>query len=240
VSDVAAPPKRDGRLAEIERARVEGRFGMVLLLLVIVVFFSIAAPEGPATLLLTTVMLAIILGIAMAVSGVSPKVVRIWLGVAVVGIVVSILIALTQEIRVVGGYLAILGLVLTAATIGAIVRRIRQHAEISVLTILGAVCIYVLVGLSFAFVFEAVGELGSHPFFATAGAGTRSDYVYFSFITIATVGYGDLTAQGGLGRALAVTEGLVGQIYLVTTVAALVGNLGRKRAPLEEGRTKHQ
>jgi voltage-gated potassium channel len=59
--------------------------------------------------------------------------------------------------------------------------------------------------------------------------GTRSDYMYFSFITLATVGYGDLTPQGGLGRALAVLEGLFGQIYLVTAVAALVGNLGRTR-----------
>ena len=50
---------------------------------------------------------------------------------------------------------------------------------------------------------------------------------------MATVGYGDLTAAGGIGRALAVTEGLLGQIYLVTTVAALVGNLGRARTPLE-------
>ena len=43
------------------------------------------------------------------------------------------------------------------------------------------------------------------------------------------MGYGDLTVEGGIGRALAVTEGLMGQIYLVTTVAALVGNLGRTR-----------
>jgi hypothetical protein len=96
------------------------------------------------------------------------------------------------------------------------------------------VCFYVLLGLTFAFAFECVGEFGSRPFFTSQGAGTRSDYVYFSFVTMATVGYGDLTAQGGLGRALAVTEGLFGQIYLVTAVAALVGNLGRRRAPLQE------
>jgi hypothetical protein len=93
------------------------------------------------------------------------------------------------------------------------------------------VCIYVLLGLNFAFVFEAVRELGSQPFLASQETGTLSDYVYFSFITMETVGYGDPTAQGGLGRALAVTEGLFGQIYLVTAVAALVGNIGRARAP---------
>jgi hypothetical protein len=206
-----------------------------LLLLVVAVFFSIAAPEGAWAFLVTTVVLAITLGMAMRASGVQAKVVWAWFGVAVLGVGVSILIALTQETKVAGGYLAIASLVLTAATTGAIARRIRQHVEISVLTVLGAVCIYVLVGLSFAFAYEVVGAFGSQPFFASQEAETRSDYMYFSFVTMATVGYGDLTAQGGLGRALAVTEGLLGQIYLVTTVAALVGNLGRPRASRQAG-----
>ena len=210
---------------------------MVLFLLVLAVFFSIAVPEGPWALLLTTVVLATALGIAMLVSGVQPKVVRAWLGVAVLGVGVSVLIALTQETRTAGGYLAITSLVVTAATIGAIARRIWQHVEISVLTVLGAVCVYVLIGLSFAFAYEVVGAFGSQPFFASQEAGTRSEYVYFSFITMATVGYGDLAAQGGLGRALAVTEGLLGQIYLVTAVAALVSNVSQLRTP-RQGRGK--
>jgi hypothetical protein len=237
VSDRPPPPERDGRLGERERTKIEGRFGMVLFLLVIAVFFSIAVPQGPWALLLTTVVLATALSIAMLVSGVQPKVVRAWLGVAVLGVGVSVLIALTQETRIAGGYLAITSLVLTSATISAIARRIRQHVEISVLTVLGALCIYVLIGLSFAFAYEIVGAFGSQPFFASQETGTRSDYVYFSFITMATVGYGDLAAQGGLGRALAVTEGLLGQIYLVTAVAALVGNMSRAGAP-RQGRGK--
>ena len=100
-------------------------------------------------------------------------------------------------------------------------------------------CIYVLLRLNFAFVFEAVGELGSQPFFASQETGTLSDYVYFSFITMETVGYGDLTAQGGLGRALAVTEGLFAQVYLVTAIAALVTNLGRARVPRQGGGGTH-
>ena len=210
---------------------------MVLFLLVLAVFFSIAVPEGPWALLLTTVVLATTFSIAMLVSGMQPKVVWAWLGVAVLGVGVSVLIALTQETRTAGGYLAITSLVVTAATIGAIARRIWQHVEISVLTVLGAVCVYVLIGLSFAFAYEVVGAFGSQPFFASQEAGTRSEYVYFSFITMATVGYGDLAAQGGLGRALAVTEGLLGQIYLVTAVAALVSNASRASTP-RQGRGK--
>ena len=234
MSDSQGPPERDGRLNERERTKIEGRFGTVLLLLIIAVFFSISAPNEPWALLATTLVLATNLSVAMWASGVRPKVLRDWLGVAVLGIGASILIAITQEARDASGYLAITSLLLTLATIGAIARRIWRHVEISVLTVLGAVCIYVLLGLSFAFVFEVVGNLGSQPFFASQEGATRSDYMYFSFITMATVGYGDLTPQGGLGRALAVTEGMLGQIYLVTAVAALVGNLGRTRATQQE------
>lgn len=223
--------RRDRQIDERERTQVEGRFGTVLFLLIVVVFFSIAAPQGPSAFLLTTVLLATTFSIAMLASGVRLLAVWAWLGVAVLSVGASALIALTQEIKLAGGYLAISSLLLTAATIGAIARRIWQHVEISVLTVLGAVCIYVLVGLSFAFAYQVVGAFGSQPFFASQEAETRSDYVYFSFVTIATVGYGDLTAHGNLGRALAVTEGLLGQIYLVTAVAALVSNMGRVRPP---------
>jgi voltage-gated potassium channel Kch len=81
----------------------------------------------------------------------------------------------------------------------------------------------------FAFVYAAIGTLGSNPFFAQVNHATISDYLYFSFITLTTVGYGDLTAAGGFGRASAVMEALLGQIYLVTVVAVLVGAIGHRR-----------
>jgi len=235
MNDRQSQPEQHERLSERERTKVEGRFGMVLLLLIITVFFSISAPDELWAWWATTVVLAVTLSIAMLTSGARPKVVlRVWSVVAVLAIGASIVIAVTQAGSA-RGYLDLMTLLLTLVTIGAIARRLSLHVEISVLTILGAVCIYVLLGLSFAFVFAAVGDLGSQPFFASQEHGTRSDYMYFSFLTLATVGYGDLTPQGGLGRALAVTEGLFGQIYLVTAVAALVGNIGRARAPRQGG-----
>lgn len=233
MSDRHRQPERRDRLSESERTKIQDRFGRVLLLLISTVFFSIAAPDEPWAWLATAIILAANLRIAMSASGAQPKVVRAWLLVAGLGIGASVIIAIT-ELKAASGYLALTTLLLTLITMGAIARRLWLHAEISVLTVLGAVCIYVLLGLSFAFVFQAIGDLGSQPFFASQERGTRSDYMYFSFITMATVGYGDLTPQGGLGRALAVMEGLFGQIYLVTAVAALVGNLGRTRAPLQE------
>jgi hypothetical protein len=222
-------PQRTTGTEERERSRIRDHFGVVLALLIVTVFFSISAPNEQWAWLATTATLATSLTVAMLVSGARRRVIRIVIALAASGLVTSTVVALTQEDA--RRYLSVTSLLLTLLAAGAIIRRVRLHAEVNMLTILGAVCIYVLLGMSFAFVFECVGEFGSKPFFAAHEAGTRSDYTYFSFVTIATVGYGDLTAQGGLGRAFAVTEGLLGQIYLVTTVAALVGNLGGTRRP---------
>jgi hypothetical protein len=65
--------------------------------------------------------------------------------------------------------------------------------------------------------------------FAQLATSDREDQLYFSFVTLCTVGYGDLTPAGGIARAFAVTEMLVGQIYLVTIVSLIVSNLGARR-----------
>ena len=227
-------PKRPSQAGERERSRIRDQFGVVLVLLIITVFFSISAPNEPWAWLATTVALAASLMVALLASGAHRVVVRGGMALAAVGLGASITIALTQAGVDARRYLSVTSLLLTLLAMGAIIRRVRLHAEISMLTVLGAVCFYVLLGLTFAFAYECVGEFGSRPFFTAQEAGTRSDYTYFSFVTMATVGYGDLTAQGGIGRALAVTEGLLGQIYLVTAVAALVGNLGRTSRSQQE------
>jgi hypothetical protein len=70
--------------------------------------------------------------------------------------------------------------------------------------------------------------LGSGDFFAQGTDGTRSLRLYFSFVTLATLGYGDYTAAGELGRTIAVVEALVGQLYLVTVIAVLVSRMQRR------------
>jgi Ion channel len=81
----------------------------------------------------------------------------------------------------------------------------------------------------FASVFMTVGTLGDIGFFSQIDEPTSVDFLYFSFVTLTTVGYGDRTAASDLGRMLAVTEALFGQLYLVTVVALVIGNVGRDR-----------
>lgn len=93
---------------------------------------------------------------------------------------------------------------------------------------LGVLCIYLLISLAFAAAFGAIGALGNGPFF-TQVVGTTNNYLYYSLTTITTVGIGNLAPATNLGRSLTAAEALIGQIYVITVVAVIVGNLGRPR-----------
>ena len=130
-------------------------------------------------------------------------------------------------------------------------RRIALHPRVTLNTVAGAADIYLLFGLLFAVVYSLVGDVvllwypslvanigptttAAQAFFIAGRPPLPSDFMYYSFVTLTTVGYGDLTASTAIGRMLSVTEALVGQLYLVTVVAILVSNMGRSRNPASE------
>jgi voltage-gated potassium channel Kch len=118
---------------------------------------------------------------------------------------------------------------LAAATIAVIVNRLSGHLVVSVRTITGALSVYLLLGLFYAYVYVMIGEIRNDGFFAQTGPHSPVTYLYFSYITLTTVGYGDYSAGSDVGKMFAVVEALVGQLYLVTVVAIVIANLGRPR-----------
>ena len=126
--------------------------------------------------------------------------------------------------------------VLTILLVGvapvAILRRLVEHPVISLNTFYGAVCVYLLIAMFFATAFGLIALLGGQQFFAQLTMAPKDtpaiDYLYFSFVTITTTGYGDLTAATGIGRMTAVMEAIFGQLYLITVVALVVQNLGQR------------
>jgi Ion channel len=110
---------------------------------------------------------------------------------------------------------------LVTATLPVTITRVLRHRRVTHETVLGALCAYVLLGLLFAFVFLAIEEL-SGPFFAQPGEHPQSEYLYFSFITLTTLGLSASTPSIGLPQALTALEALVGSVFLVTLVARLV------------------
>jgi voltage-gated potassium channel len=118
-------------------------------------------------------------------------------------------------------YLVPAGL-LVSATLPVTLSRIAHHRRVTWETILGATCAYILFGLLFAFIYLALGELRDTPFFAQPGPHQTSEYLYFSFVALTTLGFGDLSPSVGLPQALTVLEALVGSVFLVTLVSRLV------------------
>jgi Ion channel len=88
-----------------------------------------------------------------------------------------------------------------------------------------------IIGVAFASFFAAIDHLNGGHFFAQGQPDTTQNFQYFSFTTLTTLGYGDFTAAGDFGRALAVLEALTGQIFLVTLVAFLVTRFQARRDP---------
>jgi hypothetical protein len=108
-----------------------------------------------------------------------------------------------------------------------IASRIVRHETITLRTVAGALCLYLLIGLFFATLYGLLSQLQDGTFFVQTEHPDALDFIYFSFITLTTTGYGDFTAAFPLGRMLAVTEALFGQLYLVSAVALLIANIGR-------------
>ncbi len=110
-------------------------------------------------------------------------------------------------------------LLLTAAII---VRRVLARPTVTMQSIYGALSAYIIIGLMFAAFYGAIQHLGAGHFFANGQTPSTQTFQYFSFTTLTTLGYGDFTAAGNGGRALAVMEALTGQVFLATLVARLV------------------
>jgi Ion channel len=100
--------------------------------------------------------------------------------------------------------------------------RLLHHRRVTRETIAGAICIYVLIGLIFANFDYGIQLVSGTSFFAQSGHHGLPDFAYFSYITMATVGYGDLTPAPGLPRTMSVLDALIGQVFLVVLLARLV------------------
>ena len=130
---------------------------------------------------------------------------------------------------------AAMNLVFPAAAIVALGRRIVMEPFVSSRTILGLLCVYLLIGMTFAATYITIAVVSDEPFFVQTDHAEPVDFTYFSLVTLATVGYGDFTAANPMPRMLAAIEGLTGQLYLVTVVAVAVSRVRTRRDRTPEG-----
>ena len=214
--------------SRLARLRASHSYRFVLILVLVTFVFTSAAPnESWAKSVLVLLQCATLIA-ALWTSGLGRDR-RAILALVVIGPVVAIVQLLVGGTTLIG-IVGILNMLLVAATIAVIALGVIDQRQVNRQSVTGAVCIYVLLGMLFTFVYGAAAVLGSGDFFAQGTDGTPSLQLYFSYVTLATLGYGDYTPATTLGHTLAVSEALLGQLYLVTVVALLVGNLSHQRA----------
>jgi hypothetical protein len=207
--------------------RLHYRFGEVLALILVSLAVQLAAPDGDVARLVAIVLQGVALFAAVYVSRTHPWLVRLTaIATAVLVICGAAAIVGSDELGEDAGRVITLLLVGLAppAIVTGLIKHFREEGRITVQTMFGVLCLYLLIGIFFGTCFATIETLTNRPFFTIPVAET-SDFLYFSFATLTTVGYGDLIAATNVGRSLAITEALIGQIYLVTVVALIVGNL---------------
>jgi Ion channel len=211
------------------QTRRTGRYGLLLLATVLSVAVQGTVDPGAVQQVIVTGLAGACLLLAFRAANLTPRLIQIAGALAIAALAVALVRATAGGIgdgaaRCMNAALVALG---PPAVAVGVVRDLRTTGRVRIEAVFGVLSLYMLIGMAFGFIYGAIDQLGGAPFFAGGQTATVSHCLYFSLTTLSTVGYGDFVARTDLGHTLAVSEALVGQIYLVTVVSLIVSNLGR-------------
>ena len=220
--------------------RVSDAFGLVFVLVMVTyVLASFLENRGWTSVVLTVATSATSV-VALTSSHVQARAVRIALALSALTVVLA-------AIGAAGGnhdWLSVASVIqvsLLAVAMGAVLRRVVMAPKVGSRTILGALSVYAVLGILFTFLYGAIDRLQGGPFFEGHLHPASSDFLFFSYTTLTTTGYGNLVPGGQPGRLVSGVEMMAGQIFLVTLVAGLVSlwrpgeAIRRRREQREEG-----
>ena len=195
------------------------RYGLLLITLIAVYLLSALGSGWPGQIAQLALVVAVTL-LGLRDTDFPHRKLARW--AALIGSGLAIALVAASHSSVARGTASAWTAILLLATVVIIVDSVLKLDTVTVQSIYGALSAYILLGLMFAALFGAIDGLGGTDFFVNGEPASIRTYQYFSFTTLTTLGYGDFTAGGSFGRAVAVLEALTGQIFLVTLVARLV------------------
>ncbi len=214
------------------------RFGLVLVLTVFSIsVLALVDLDDPGEQLRSAVgwlLVSFTVGTTLVVALRASGVRRRWLRIADVAIgltlvaalvffVISLFVDLDTPLNV--GRPSLLWVVIATISPVVVLRRVLSQSVVTIQTLFGALSVYLLMAIAFNYMFLEVQRFSPTPFFGTSES--TSSFMYFSIVTITTLGYGDLAAVSDFGRYLATSEAIIGQVFLVTIVARLVSLYSR-------------
>ncbi len=215
-------------------------YGLVLLLLVISYFCDAALGDYTWGRVIVVFVLAVATWLALRASQVQRRPMRVAQALIPLLCIVAIASLLVGQEDVARAVTGAISLVLVVVAPVAIVWHLARNMALSIETFLGAVCVYLLIAQLFATLFALTAVIYGQPFFVQTSHPSAIDYIYFSFVTITTVGYGDFTSALGVGKMTAMTEAVFGQLYLITVVSLVVQNLGSRRRQQQGAETQQR
>ena len=216
------------------------RFGVLLVSLLFMLFLPFLLPHALAAIV-TPVLFTIVLLSSLSAVADTPERARFGAMLAVPGCALVVVTSIidTPRLAMLAEGLAVAFLAYVGIQILAFVLRARR-ADLGI--VLGSVCVYLLVALMWGIGYALLEGLQPGSFALPVEADADADNMrnalqYFSFVTITTLGYGDIQPVARLARMLSTLEAVVGQLYLVILVARLVGlhTAAESQTPGREG-----
>ncbi len=221
------------------------RFVQLFAFIIIVMLLSPILNRTPLLMILLAAFFLNILIVTLSSAGFSPR--RLWLLLAVwlIGTLLdgsALLFGTTSSAHLLSAASELAKSLLLAICVVMILRYVVRSNVITLDTIFGALVAYLLIAFTFSSLYEAVAVIEPASFSMPAraeGGGdlpTGFDLSYFSFVTIATLGYGDIVPRLPVTQMLAILEAVTGQFYMAVVVAWLVSALARRRMESESNR----
>jgi hypothetical protein len=201
-------------------ARIEDAFGLVLLLILATYVLASLIPFKGWGAVATIAVGAFSATVALSSARARPRLLTWARRFAVATVLVAAAGALEDSPKLIGVAGLMLALLLTAGAV-AVLRAVIAEAKVGFRTVLGAVSVYITIGLLYAFLYVFIDRVDG-PFFGNSVHVKTGDFLFFSMTTLTTTGYGNLLPAAQPGKTFAVMEMLMGQIFLVTLIARLV------------------
>ena len=197
---------------------------------VLLIVLAMPLMSGKLLLIFPLVLIILMLGVFRTLS--LPK--SLMIGCAGIGVLAAVfhLMALfiaspgenSQDVTILTlGALSCYSIFLGTSIFG-LLSGILGRQEITQDTIRGSMAVYLLFGILFALLYRIVYILKPSEFAASIAPGLIPEFLYFSFTTLTTLGYGDISPLGPISRSLTTLEMITGPVYLTVLVSKLVGH----------------